>query len=328
MTVRPIRACGPRRARSRNRAWRNHHDRGSHHAHTLELRMTLRASMTLIAVGRDVLSTTLRRRTSSSRRRRCVDEQGPSDNAEWWHVGFASRPRKPDAGSSAAQVVGDERRPRCRDRVATRVASIYGQLDHGETAVFASVGGAIASSRRTARSKSRAGTVEGRHLIGRFSRRRPRSPTSRRRSTAGRRPQRRRRRAEDASSTGSGSYFDDGRRRARPRPGFGCRLLARGHGDVVEPTDRARTFPRRHWCAARLERSTQRRAVHQPGRIGVGMTGPQQLVPPHQDGEGQERDPGFGKRANGAKVNERTSREVTATKTASPTSSRTARSSS
>ena len=119
----------------------------------------------LIAVGRDVLSTVLSSATNFilAQIGDVVTSKVSSDNAEWWqHVGFASRPRKPDAGSSAAQVVvvtkGDH------DAVIasrdSRVASIYGQLDHGETAVFASVGGAIAIFKKDGTIEITGGTVK------------------------------------------------------------------------------------------------------------------------------------------------------------------------
>lgn len=119
----------------------------------------------LIAVGRDVLSTVLSSATNFilAQIGDVVTSKVSSDNAEWWqHVGFASRPRKPDAGSSAAQVVvvtkGDH------DAVIasrdSRVASIYGQLDHGETAVFASIGGAIAIFKKDGSIEITGGTVK------------------------------------------------------------------------------------------------------------------------------------------------------------------------
>lgn len=63
-----------------------------------------------------------------------------SDNAEWWqHIGFASRPSKPEQGVAGPQVValcasdGDV----CIASRDVRCHGIYGALDYGETCLFA-----------------------------------------------------------------------------------------------------------------------------------------------------------------------------------------------
>ena len=70
-----------------------------------------------------------------------VSEELPEcDNAEFWqHVGFASRPAKPEAKKSAAQCLA----LRFGDRMRTiasrdiRGQAIYGNLDDGETCLYA-----------------------------------------------------------------------------------------------------------------------------------------------------------------------------------------------
>jgi hypothetical protein len=103
----------------------------------------------IISIGLDVLKTSLSKATNliTAQLGDVVSSEALSDDASWWqHVGFASRPRKPTPGKSSAQVVVVTRSD--HDAVIAsrdaRAAAIYGQLDDGETAVFASVdGGAI-----------------------------------------------------------------------------------------------------------------------------------------------------------------------------------------
>lgn len=97
-------------------------------------------------IGLDVLTTSLSTATGliSAQLGNVVTNVATSADAEWYFPpGVVARPRKPDAGSKAAQVVTITRSDHdaivgCRD---PRVASIYGQLQDGETAVFASVAG-------------------------------------------------------------------------------------------------------------------------------------------------------------------------------------------
>lgn len=72
-----------------------------------------------------------------------VSEEQSSGVAEWWqHVGFASRPKNPDAGKAAAQAVVLSRSN--GDAVIgsrdARGFTLYGSLDEGETVVYASKG--------------------------------------------------------------------------------------------------------------------------------------------------------------------------------------------
>lgn len=97
-------------------------------------------------IGLDVLTTSLSSITGlvSAQLGNVVTNVATSADAEWYFPpGVVARPRKPDAGSKAAQVVTITRSDHdaivgCRD---PRVASIYGALQDGETAVFASVAG-------------------------------------------------------------------------------------------------------------------------------------------------------------------------------------------
>lgn len=62
------------------------------------------------------------------------------DKAEWWqHIGFASRPAKPEKGKAGPQVVilrGSER-DACIASRDTRAHPLYGSLDYGETSIYA-----------------------------------------------------------------------------------------------------------------------------------------------------------------------------------------------
>jgi hypothetical protein len=96
----------------------------------------------LFKVGLDVLTTTVNRTTKKilAQLGDVHKQTTDTDNAEWWqHIGFASRPPKPEAGKRAAQTTsfcaGDH------DVVFAsqdlRGLELYGQLDHGETCVYA-----------------------------------------------------------------------------------------------------------------------------------------------------------------------------------------------
>lgn len=102
-----------------------------------------------VLIGVDVLSTAVASATGfiTAQLGDVVKQTTRSDGAEWWqHVGFASRPRAPEAGKKAAQVVIFQRGD--LDAVIAshdeRAAAIVSALADGETAVFASVdGGAV-----------------------------------------------------------------------------------------------------------------------------------------------------------------------------------------
>lgn len=95
-----------------------------------------------IQVGYDILTTTVNKVT-----KKILVQLGDvhkqttdTDNAEWWQqVGFASRPPKPDAGKKAAQAVciraGDH--DICIASQDLRGLDLYGNLDHGETCLYA-----------------------------------------------------------------------------------------------------------------------------------------------------------------------------------------------
>lgn len=96
----------------------------------------------LIHVGYDILTTTVNTVTHKilAQLGDVFKEETDTDNAEWWqHVGFASRPPKPEAGKKAAQAVcirtGDH------DVVIAsqdlRGLDLYGALDFGETCLYA-----------------------------------------------------------------------------------------------------------------------------------------------------------------------------------------------
>ncbi len=96
----------------------------------------------LIQVGFDVLTTTVDKTTKkiTAQLGSVTGKTTDTDGAEWWqHYGFASRPPKPKSGKEAAQAVvvrmGDH------DVVIAsqdlRGLALYGNLDHGETAIYA-----------------------------------------------------------------------------------------------------------------------------------------------------------------------------------------------
>jgi hypothetical protein len=97
----------------------------------------------LIQVGLDILTTVVNATTKKilAQLGDVHKETTDADNAEWWqHVGFASRPPKPEAGKKAAQAAvlraGDH------DVIIAsqdlRGLELYGQLAPGETALYAS----------------------------------------------------------------------------------------------------------------------------------------------------------------------------------------------
>lgn len=63
-----------------------------------------------------------------------------SDDAEWWqHIGFASRPSKPEAGKAGPQVVvlrGSDH-DACIASRDVRCHGLYGSLNYGETCIYA-----------------------------------------------------------------------------------------------------------------------------------------------------------------------------------------------
>lgn len=95
----------------------------------------------LFQVGVDILTTFRNGVTNKilAQTGHVVGEVADGDNVEWWqHVGFASRPSKPDKGKAAAQAVvmrrGDHDVAFASQDV--RGTEIYGNLDHGETCVY------------------------------------------------------------------------------------------------------------------------------------------------------------------------------------------------
>jgi len=96
----------------------------------------------LIHVGFDVLTTIVNEKTRRvlAQIGSVVAETTDSDNAEWWqHVGFASRPSKPEAKTKAAQAVvvraGDH--DIITNSQDLRGLELYGNLKAGETCVYA-----------------------------------------------------------------------------------------------------------------------------------------------------------------------------------------------
>jgi len=96
----------------------------------------------LIKVGVDILRTTVSKLTKKivAQLGSVEEETTDADNAEWWqHVGFASRPPKPDPKKKAAQAItiatGDH------DVIIasqdTRGLELYGNLADGETCIYA-----------------------------------------------------------------------------------------------------------------------------------------------------------------------------------------------
>lgn len=96
----------------------------------------------MVHVGLEVLTTTVNSVTKKilAQLGDVYRETTDTDNAEWWqHVGFASRPPKPEAKKKAAQVVaiksGDH--DICVASQDLRGLELYGSLDHGETCLYA-----------------------------------------------------------------------------------------------------------------------------------------------------------------------------------------------
>lgn len=100
-------------------------------------------TMELFQVGVDILNTTL-----STKTKKILAQTGTNvgagltqaDGVEWWQPqGLASRPSKPDKGKEAAQALVIRNGTidcaiACQD---LRSLPIYGELDHGETCLFA-----------------------------------------------------------------------------------------------------------------------------------------------------------------------------------------------
>jgi hypothetical protein len=96
----------------------------------------------LFFIGKDILTTSVNKVTRKilAQTGTVVGEIAESDNVEWWqHVGFASRPSKPTKGKAAAQALGINRGDYdiCFASQDVRCLAIYGELDHGETCIFA-----------------------------------------------------------------------------------------------------------------------------------------------------------------------------------------------
>lgn len=96
----------------------------------------------LVHVGLDILTTTVNSATKRilAQTGDVVKDATDSDGAEWWqHVGFASRPPKPQAGKQAAQavVLKTSDRDVAIGSVDQRGLALYGNLDHGESCLYA-----------------------------------------------------------------------------------------------------------------------------------------------------------------------------------------------
>lgn len=96
----------------------------------------------MIQVGLDVLGTTVDAVAKVIRANigDVKHEDSEFDSAEWWqHVGFASRPRKPQPGVQSAQVVTVRRSDfdACIASRDVRDVDVFGDIDHGETAIYA-----------------------------------------------------------------------------------------------------------------------------------------------------------------------------------------------
>jgi hypothetical protein len=95
-----------------------------------------------VHVGYDILTTTVNAVTKKilAQLGDVHRETTDTDNAEWWqHIGFASRPPKPVAKKKAAQAVVIKAAD--HDIVIAsqdlRGLDLYGNLDHGETCIYA-----------------------------------------------------------------------------------------------------------------------------------------------------------------------------------------------
>lgn len=96
----------------------------------------------IVHVGLDILTTVVNASTKRilAQTGDVVKDATDSDGAEWWqHVGFASRPPKPQAGKQAAQavVLKTSDRDVVIGSVDQRGLALYGNLDHGESCLYA-----------------------------------------------------------------------------------------------------------------------------------------------------------------------------------------------
>lgn len=96
----------------------------------------------IVEVGLDILTTTVNASTKRilAQTGDVVKDATETDGAEWWqHVGFASRPPKPQAGKQAAQavVLKTSDRDVVIGSVDQRGLALYGNLDHGESCLYA-----------------------------------------------------------------------------------------------------------------------------------------------------------------------------------------------
>lgn len=96
----------------------------------------------IVEVGLDILTTTVNSATKRilAQTGDVVKDAAETDGAEWWqHVGFASRPPKPQAGKQAAQavVLKTSDRDVVIGSVDQRGLALYGNLDHGESCLYA-----------------------------------------------------------------------------------------------------------------------------------------------------------------------------------------------
>src|SRR3990167_5738707 len=105
-----------------------------------------------LKVGVDILTTTVNKTTGKilAQVGSVTEQTTDGDNVEWWqHVGWASRPSKPDAGKKAAQGLtlsaGDH--DVCIASQDVRCLDQYGNLDFGEFCAYAAGEDAKAQAR-------------------------------------------------------------------------------------------------------------------------------------------------------------------------------------
>lgn len=96
----------------------------------------------IVDVGLDVLNTTVDNSTQRilAQTGDVVGETTDTDGVEWWqHTGFASRPSKVEAGKKAAQgvVLKTSDRDVCVASIDGRGLDLYGNLNYGETCLYA-----------------------------------------------------------------------------------------------------------------------------------------------------------------------------------------------
>ncbi len=106
----------------------------------------------LFKVGVDILTTTVNRVTGKilAQVGSVTEQTTDGDNIEWWqHVGWASRPSKPDAGSKAAQglLVSCGDHDVCIASQDVRCLDQYGNLDFGEFCAYAAGEDGLAQGR-------------------------------------------------------------------------------------------------------------------------------------------------------------------------------------